>query len=211
MHKKHCSYFFTDSSDKKTSTENNLPKASRRRHSADSLALANPDRVLSTKSKGSRRHHKNVSTDGSISKSSRSRRHHHHRKDSSSDHEGSSKSGRVTQDLNRNSDVPESTPPSSPTSRKLPDIPKQSRRKKVKDELSKTTSKSKASSDGVVVPPTTEDTSCPFSDPGSVGTTDSTTTITCDNESCQISTKPNPPIVDEEKSDVAVGCLENSA
>lgn len=203
----------TDSSSQKTSKDTELTKASRRRHSADSLAFDNSEEVISTKSKGSRKHHKKANADGTANKSSRSRR--NHKKHSLSDQEG----GSTTQDLNGNRDVSESTSPSSPTSRKLPDIPKKSRRKKVKDEISKMTSKAKAlaSSDNVNAPPppppppttTTDNTSYPLSDPGSVST-DSTTTIICDSESCRISRKPSPPpIVDEGKSN-SVGCFENS-
>lgn len=184
----------------KTSTDTELPKASRRRHhSVDNVAtFERSDRVGTTKSKGSRKHHKKMNSDGSVGKSSRSR---HRRKDSLSDQEGSSRSSRVKEDLK--GDEPEST--------SLPDIPKKSRRKKVKDEINKIASKAipKVGSDGVNDPPplpppprspppktktktTTENTSRPFSDPGSVGT-DSTTTITCDSESCHITKKPSPP------------------
>lgn len=199
----HCSYLLTDDS-QKTSTDTELPKASRRRHhSVDNVAFERCDRVGTNKSKGSRKHHKKMNSDGNVGKSSKPRR--NHRKGSLSDQEDSSKG-----------DVPE---PTSPTSQKLPDIPKKSRRKKVKDEINKIASKAipKASSGSVNDPPPppppppttkTKTTITTTIDPGSVGTdtttttTTTTTTITCDSESCHIIRRPNPPIAEEEKSDI---------
>lgn len=214
----------------KTSTDTELPTTSRRRHhSVDNVAFENSDKVGSSKSKGTRKHHKKMNSDGSVGKSSRARR--HRRKNSSSDQEGSSRSSHVKEDVNNKGDVSEST---SPTSRKLPDIPKKSRRKKVKDEINKIASKAipKAISDGANDPPplppprsppprsppprspppktttktttkTTIENTSPFSDPGSVHTdsTTTTTTITCDSESCKITRKPSPPIVEDKKTD----------
>ncbi|KAK1384951.1 CRIB domain-containing protein [Heracleum sosnowskyi] len=162
-----------DTTGYKTSTETELSRvpARRRHHSVDSVAFENSDKV--PKSKGTRKHHKKTNSDGTVIKSNRPRR--NHKKESLSDQEGSK------------GDVPESTSPP----RKLPDIPKKSRRKKVQDEINKIASKAipkASSSDGVDNPPpptttTTENT-------GSVGT--DSTTIICDGESCQIARKPSP-------------------
>ena len=117
----------------------NIPKASRRRYSADNLTIETKE--LSSESKGSRRHRRKDSPEGSVGKSGRRR---HHRKDSgSSDHEGSTRSGRSSTGCESPSPL---LSPSSPTPRNLPDIPKSSRRKKPRD-VSRKSSKSRASGD----------------------------------------------------------------
>lgn len=149
-----------------------IPKASRRRYSADNLIIETKE--LTTKSKGSRRHRRKDSSEGSVNKSGRRR---HRRKDSgSSDLEGSSRSGPNT-GYESVSPLP-SPSPSSPTPRNLPDIPKSSRRRKARDESNKS-SKSKASSK-VAVPAT------------------SAARNVSNDESGQISSNRNPPLVEEE-------------
>lgn len=120
----------TDSSTQNTSRDlPDIPKASRRRYSADNLTIETKD--LSSQSKGSRRHRRKDSSEGAVNKSGRRR---HRRKNSgSSDLEGSNKSGRST---GNESASPLPSPLPSP-SRNVPDIPKSSRRRKPRDESTK--------------------------------------------------------------------------
>lgn len=180
----HCLEFLTDR-DEKTTTDTELTRTSRRRHSADSLVFDNNDNTVQpAKAKGSR-------------KKKGTRR---HKKDAASDQEGSS--SKASEDTNTNGEPS----PTSPTARKLPDIPKKSRRKKVKDEISKiaTKAKPKASADSADGPPLSSPAPLPRP-PATTKTTDSgpgsdsTTAVTCDGESCRITLK-SPPNVAEENS-----------
>ncbi|KAL8089129.1 CRIB domain-containing protein RIC6-like [Apium graveolens] len=160
----------TDPSSQNTSRElPDIPKASRRRYSADNLTIETKD--LSSKSKGSRRQRKKDSSEGTCNKSGRRR---HSRKDSgSSDLEVSTRSGRSTGNESASSPLPS---PSTPTARNLP--PKSSRPRKPRDESNKS-AKSKASSKV------------------DVSATSATRNVS-NNESCQISSSRNPPLVEEE-------------